>query len=99
MIFSWFDANAAKSFGAMMARLYMERMPVNTGLNEKQFALKSQQVLEKMSHHVIDFKLKNQLNFYKIAQMGNAFKWVLKDAGYDDRYIDKLTEWLVAKIQ
>lgn len=99
MILSWFDARAAKDFGVMMARFYMDRMPVNTGLNEKQFAIKSQQVLEKMNHHVIDFRRKNKLNVFKTAQMGNAFKWTLKDAGYDEKYIDKLTEWLVANIQ
>lgn len=99
MILSWLDAKEAKDFGAMMARFYIDRMPVNTGLNEKQFAIKSQQVLEKMNHHVIDFRRKKKLNVYKIAQMGNAFKWVLRDAGYDERYIDKITEWLVAKIQ
>lgn len=99
MLFSWFDARDAKDFGSSMARFYMERMPPNVGLNEKQFATKSQQVLEKMNHQVIGFKQKNKLNIYKTAQMGNAFKWALKDAGYDNGYIDKLTEWLVARTQ
>jgi hypothetical protein len=36
---------------------------------------------------------------YKTAQMGNAFKWALKDAGYDDAYVDRLTEWLVINIK
>lgn len=99
MLFSWFDARDANKFGALMARFYMDRMPPNRDLSEKQFATKSQQVLEKMNRQVTGFKQKNKLNIYKMAQMGNAFKWALKDAGYDDGYIDKLTQWLVARAQ
>ena len=49
-----------------------------------------------MGREVNSFKQTNQLNTYKTAQMGNTFKWKLKDAGYDDNQIDKLTEWLMA---
>lgn len=99
MLFSWFDARAAKDFGSMMAHFFIERVPPNAGLSEKQFATKSQQVIEKMSHQIVTFKTKHKLNIYKTAQLGNVFKWTLKDAGYDDLYIDKLTEWLVARFQ
>jgi hypothetical protein len=99
MIFSWFDARDAQNFGAAMACFYIERIPASAGFSEKQFASKSKQVLEKMNHQVIDFKLKNKLNIYKTAQLGNAFKWALKDAGYEAAYIDKLTQWLVARLQ
>lgn len=82
-----------------MARFYIERMPPNSGLSEKKFANKSQQVLEKMGLQIAGFKQQGKLNTYKLAQMGNTFKWALKDAGYDDAYIDKLTRWLVARLQ
>ena len=98
-MFSWFDASAAKEFGSAMARFYIERMPLNSGLNEKQFASKAKLVLEKMARQLQSFKQQNKLNTYKIAQMGNTFKWGLKDAGYDEAYVDRLTEWLVATIQ
>ncbi len=98
-MFSWFDAGTAKEFGSVMARFYIERMPIKSGLNEKQFASKSKQVLEKMERQLKNFKQQNRLNTYKIAQMGNTFKWGLKDAGYDDAYVDQLTKWLVAAIK
>ncbi len=99
MFFSWFDAREAQNFGTAMARFFIERIPANAGLSEKQFASKSKQVLEKMNHQVIDFRRQNKLNIYKTAQLGNAFKWALKDAGYEAGYIDKLTQWLVARLQ
>ncbi|ROZ79143.1 hypothetical protein [Ramlibacter sp. WS9] len=98
-MFSFFDASSAKEFGASLARYYMERMPLNVALKEKQFAVKSLKVMDQMDLQVKNYRQKNKLNFYKTAQMGNAFKWALKDAGYDDSYIDKLTQWLVVAVK
>jgi hypothetical protein len=98
-LFSFLDAVAAKSFGVEMARFYMERMPVGTVLKEKQFASKSQQIIEKMAAQINAHKQQNRLNTYKIAQMCNAFKWELKDAGYNDDYVNKLTQWFVVRVK
>ena len=96
---SFFDASSAKDFGAGLARFYMEKMPLNLALKEKQFAVKSLKVIDQMDLQVKTYRQKNKLNFYKTAQMGNAFKWALKDAGYDDAYVDKLTQWLVVAVK
>jgi hypothetical protein len=98
-MFSMFNARAAKEFGVTMAKLFMQRMPLGTGLNDKQFGVKSLQVFEKMGQQMAAFKKNNPLNTYKIAQMGNAFKWELKDAGYDEEYVDKLTQLLVSAVK
>ena len=94
-MFSFFDATSAKEFGAQLARFYIDRMPLNTGMNEKQFAVKSLKLMEQMDLQLRTYKQQNKLNLYKVAQMANAFKWALKDAGYEDAYIDKLTQWFV----
>ncbi len=99
MLFSWFDAKAAKEFGAAMAQFFIERMPLSAGLTDKQFASKAKFVLTKMDTQVLNFKQQNKLNTYKTAQMGNTFKWALKDAGYDEAYVDQLTTWFIAKFQ
>ncbi len=98
-MFSFLDASSAKTFGAGLARFYMERMPLNIAVKEKQFASKSVKILEQMELQVRAYRQKNKLNFYKVAQLGNAFKWALKDAGYEDAYIDKLTQWLVVAVK
>ena len=61
-------------------------------------ASKTTAALDKMSLRVEQFKASNRLNTYKKAQLGNAFKWALREAGYDKAYIDRLTEWLVLRI-
>jgi len=98
-VFSWFDARAAKDFGQRMARLYMERMPLDAGLDDKRFATRNRQAMDHIRRQVTGFRQDNKLNTYKVAQMGNTFKWTLKDAGYDDAYIDQLTQWLVGTFQ
>jgi hypothetical protein len=97
-MFGWLNAVAAKGFGEHLARFYIERMPVHTPANEKKFAQKSKDVLDKMSLQIARFKESNQLNTYRKAKLGNAFKWALRDAGYDSAYVDRLTEWLVARL-
>ena len=98
MLFKWFDAGAAKEFGAALAQFYVERIPVDSAVNEKKFAAKTKDVLDKMALRVAQFKEANRLNTYKKAQLGNAFKWTLREAGYESAYVDRLTEWLVARI-
>lgn len=98
-LFSFLDASAAKAFGTEMARSYIERMPPNVALTEKQFTSKSKHTIEKMSVQIAAHKKQNKLNVYKVAQMANAFKWTLKDAGYADDYINKLTQWFVVRVK
>ncbi len=98
-MFSFFDAKAAKEFGTAMAHFYMTRIPMNADLKKKQDAGKSQKIIEKISVQIANYKKTNKINTYKVAQMGNAFKWELKDAGYDDDFIDKLTQWFVTKVK
>ena len=98
MLFTWFDAGAAKAFGAELAKFYIERIPANVAINDKKFAAKTKSVLDKMALQVEQFKAKNKLNTYKKAQLGNSFKWSLRESGYDAAYIDRMTEWLVARL-
>jgi hypothetical protein len=99
MIFEWFDAKTAKDFGESLARFYVQRLPLDTKATQQEFGSRTAEVLKMMESQVLQFKRQNKLNMYKTAQMGNAFKWALKDAGYDDAYVDRLTEWLVINIK
>ena len=94
---SWFDAKEARTFGEKLAAFFAERIPVDSNFKEKKFAAKAQQVLNKMALDADKFKQVNKLNVFKKAQLGNAFKWKLRDAGYDHGYVDELTEWLMLR--
>ena len=98
MIFSWLSAKDEKAFGESLARFFAERIPADSDLKAKKFATRAQQVLSSMSLLVDKFKQDHKLNVFKKAQLGNAFKWTLRDAGYDQAYVDELTEWLMLRI-
>ncbi len=91
MLFSWFDAREAKEFGASLARFHIERIP----LDKTRSPAKQQESLNKLFQQMVQFKLGHKLNIYKKAQLGNVFKWELKEAGYDPEYVDQITKKLM----
>jgi hypothetical protein len=98
MILSWFDARQAKEFGTSLAVFFIERIPAKQDIGEKKFTEKSQKTLDQMTAQITQFKMQNKLNTYKKAQLGNAFKWTLKDAGLAPTQVDQLTKWLMLHI-
>lgn len=96
---SFLNAKEAKEFGVSMARDFAKRMPPDAVLKDRQFAKNAHQIIEKMSKQIATYRERNTLNIYKIAKMANAFKWELKDAGYQDEYVDSLTHWFIVKVK
>ena len=94
----WFDAKEAEKFGTALARFFIEKMPPENKMNESKIASKTEYVLGKMTAQIKAFKEGQKLNFYKTAKLGNAFRWTLKDAGYEAAYIETLVAWLVAQL-
>lgn len=97
-MFAWFDASNAKAFGHELAVFFVERMPSDSKIGEKAFAQKADKLLAKMSAQVLRFCRENKLNPYKKAQLGNTFKWTLREAGLSVDYADKLTDWLMLQL-
>jgi hypothetical protein len=73
----------------------MAKVPPEGKMNDKVFRSKAQAALKTMAQQITQFRQQHDLNTYKKAKLGNAFKWALKDAGYEATYVDELTEWLM----
>ena len=97
-MFGWFDAKRAEAFGTSLAKNLIEKLPLDKQMSDAKFAARAELLLTKMSDQITAFKQEEKLNFYKSAKLGNAFKWTLKDAGYNDALSDKLLEWLVSSL-
>lgn len=96
MILNWFDASESKKFGAALATFYVENNPSAISNKKDKFVEKKQEeLLNKLLQQIVRFKHEHSLNVYKKAQIGNSFKWTLKEAGYDPQYVDQLTGWLM----
>lgn len=98
MFLKWFDAAAAKKFGDDLARFFIERIPPAKNFGDKAFEMKANKILKQMAGQIAQFKQTHKLNTYKKAQLGNAFKWALRDAEIAPEYADKLTKWLMLQI-
>lgn len=99
MIFSWFDTQTAKAFGRELADFYISRAGRNgENARNKIIEKKQRELLGKLSQKIDLFKSRHSLNFLKKAQLGNAFKWQLLDAGLDKSQVDELTSWLTRQL-
>lgn len=94
----WFDARSSKAQGAALASAFAAKIPVGTTLDDKTFARKSESALRQIERDIAKYKAEHRLNMYQKAQLGNAFKWALKEAGYDEHYVGELTEWLMTRL-
>ena len=94
MFLSWFDAKDAKQFGESLARFYMERISPDEATDKKEL-IKRKEALGKIFQQLARYRLEHKMNIYKQAQLGNVFKWTLKEAGYDPVYVDHLTTELM----
>jgi hypothetical protein len=98
LIFGWFAASQAQEFGRSLARFFIDRMPRDTSNKKNKSIAKRRETLDKMFLQIAQFKAQHKLNIYKKAKLGNAFKWELRTAGYDDEFIDALTHTLMQKL-
>ena len=91
----WLSASEAQAFGRSLANVFCERVPVESRMSEKQFAAKTKAVLRTMETQIAQYRSSHSTNFYQKAQLGNAFKWSLRDVGYESAYVDEITEWVI----
>ena len=95
----WFNTKSEVLFGNHLANFFISRIPKDSlSRANKKEVTKLKEVTDKMLLQIINYKLEHKLNVYKIAKMGNAFKWNLLDAGYDPAFIDTLTKRIMAGI-
>lgn len=94
----WFNAAKAKSLGTELAQLVAQKFPLEDAKASTKHMRKREQVLRAMDSKIRDFKASEKLNVYKTAQLCNAFKWHLKDAGFPDEFIDTLMGWLAPRL-
>ena len=103
-MFSWFNAAEFQRFGEELAVLFMEDKHAADEGNRKQRRMLKvkgkgrdpvQDSLRKLLIRISAFEARKNANVYKKAKFANAFKWKLKEAGYDAEFADELAKELV----
>lgn len=99
MILRWFDAKEAEEFGNSIAEFYDKRFREIEKTSDNKRLDKQQKLVAQVILKAREFKAAHQLNAYKKAQLGNAFKWKLRDLGHDKELIDLMTKDLMFALQ
>ena len=55
-------------------------------------------ILEQVFPHATEFCRENTLGWYKRSRLRSAFKWELKEMGYDDKFINMAAGDLIAYV-
>ena len=98
-MFKWLSAKNSEAFGLELAKLVKEFIPNEPKLTESKRKSKENYAKQKMLKRIREFKQDEILNFYKIAKMLNAFKWDLKDAGFDQELSGRFASWILINIR
>lgn len=99
MLFGWFNARAARDAGVRLAQAFASRVPAQSQLADRKFEQRARSAIAQLQREAAEFAKANRLNAYQKAKLGTAFKWSLKEAGYPDAYVDKLTDLLILQLQ
>ena len=67
----------------------------DTGIKDKK---KLQNTINRIFSHVDDYNRENKPGLYKKARIGNTFMWKLREAGYDEKFIQELTKDMLVRL-
>lgn len=93
-MFNWLSTKKSEAFGQDLASMLMELVPKESLLVESKRLSKSNYAKEKLQKRIRHFKQEEVLNFFKTAKLLNTFKWALKDAGYDNAFVESFASWV-----
>ncbi len=91
-MFSWFDAGEAIAFGEKLAEYYDQQWRALDNKAAHKQEDKRNKLVAQVLQQAHQFGRAHKLNAYKMAKLGNAFKWKLIDLGYQTELIDLLTK-------
>ena len=109
MLKNWFDASEAEEVGRGFAVKFSQSYPMldpkkemasgNKGSLRAKIAGGREKALDRLRTDVMQYAKTHRLNVYKKAKLGNAFKWQLRELGYEADFIDQLTREVVLALK
>lgn len=99
LLFGWFDTREADTFAKAIADDLMGRLPASVEDGGKKLTPERvhnahQAIIARAGAFARDHKL----NWYRKAHLGNTFRWVLLEKGYDKEFVDIWTHNLLVAV-
>lgn len=91
-ILNWFDTAEVEEFARALAQDLIGRLPPpSKAAGKKTTPERLQNTRDAIISRTAAFARTHKINWYKKANLGNTFKWELRDAGYDESFVDAIT--------
>jgi hypothetical protein len=98
-LFSWFDTQEVNAFARAIAGDLMGRLPASVeGGARKDTPERMHNAHEAITSRASAFARSHPLNWYTKAHLGNTFRWVLLEKGYDKAFVDTWTHNLLVAV-
>jgi hypothetical protein len=93
MFFSqWLNTDEVDAFARALAQDLSGRLPLPAMASGKPLApARISATREAIAARAVAFARKHKVNWYKKAHLTNTFKWELREAGYDDKFVNSWT--------
>jgi hypothetical protein len=100
-IFGSVSGKQVDDFAIALARELAEQFPPSSVAGEesvRHVGRKLVGTLDTLFQKAMAFRTEHKLGIYKKARLGNAFRWELKELGYEKPFIEDVTQRLVVFI-
>jgi hypothetical protein len=98
-IFSRFDTKEADTFAKSIAEDLMGRLPLHAAEGNKKITPERlHNTHQAISSRAGAFARAHKLNWYTKAHLGNTFRWILLEQGYDKEFVDAWTHNLLVSV-
>ena len=92
VIIRWFNTKEVDEFARALALDLIGRLPPPmAGTNKKFTPERLNNTRDALQARAVAFARTQRLNWYKKAHLANTFKWALREAGYDDKFVNAWT--------
>lgn len=98
-LFGWFDKREADTFARAVADDLSGRIPpAAEDTKKKMTSDRVRNAHDAILSRANAFARTHRLNWYKKAHLGNTFRWVLLERGYDKEFVDAWTRNLLVAL-
>ncbi len=100
MIFSFFPSGKVDQFAKNLAQDIARRYPPVIANSPEQTVSQKRvvEILEAAFTRAHQFARENRLGMLGRAKLGHAFKWKLRDMGYEEKFVEMVTKGLAVAV-
>lgn len=99
VMMSWFNTRDVDEFARALAQDLIGRLPPpKTESGKKYTQERVNNTRSALQARSVAFARTLKLNWYKKAHLANTFKWELREAGYDEKFVDVWTYDLMVSV-